>query len=243
MAQGAVCHLHRWPVKSLAGEAVTALRLDHRGIAGDRAHALFEAHDRSPTRPARRLTIRQVPGMLRWSASYPDAPDDALEPDAVPLPRVVAPDGSAFAWDDPALDAALTHDLGRPVRRHRDAALMQDLGNSILVTTEASLRAISLAVGRPLERQRFRPNLHLALDAPAFAEEDWEGRRLRVGDVELELLHPSVRCVIPTRDPRTTAKDARILRWLARERRTLFGINARAYGPGRVALGDPVELR
>jgi MOSC domain-containing protein YiiM len=32
------------------------------------------------------------------------------------------------------------------------------------------------------------------------------------------------------------------LRWLTGERSGLFGINARATAPGRVAVGDPVEL-
>jgi uncharacterized protein YcbX len=76
----------------------------------------------------------------------------------------------------------------------------------------------------------------------AYAEERWEGRRLRVGDTVLELLHPCVRCVIPTRDPDTTEKHADLLRWLTRERAGLFGINARAADAGRIALGDPVEL-
>jgi uncharacterized protein YcbX len=76
----------------------------------------------------------------------------------------------------------------------------------------------------------------------AYAEERWEGRRLRVGDTVLALLHPCVRCVIPTRDPDTTEKHADLLRWLTRERAGLFGINARAADAGRIALGDTVEL-
>ncbi len=51
----------------------------------------------------RRLTVRQVPRMLKWSAAYPQAPGADLDPDAPPLPVVTAPDGRTFAWDDPAL--------------------------------------------------------------------------------------------------------------------------------------------
>jgi uncharacterized protein YcbX len=235
---GTVASLHRWPVKSLAGEPAAALRLDERGIAGDRAHALFDQHKGSP----RRLTIRQAPGMLRWAAAYPDAPGDALDPGAVPLPRITAPNGTVFAWDDPRLPAALAADLGREVALRRDLALMQDLGDSILVTTQPTLDAVAQALGRPLDLRRFRTNIHLDIDAGAYAEERWEGRRLRVGETVLELLHACERCVIPTRDPDTTAKDAEILRWLTRERAGLFGINARATGAGRIAVGDPVSL-
>jgi uncharacterized protein YcbX len=235
---GTVASLHRWPVKSLAGEEAQALLLDPRGVAGDRAHAVFDTFKGAP----RRLTVREAPGMLRWAATYEGVPGDALRPGAVPLPRVVAPDGAVFAWDDPRLPAALSADLGREVALRRHLGLMQDLGNSVLVTTQATLDATAAALGRPLDLRRFRTNIHLMLDADPYAEESWAGRRLRIGDAELQLLHPCERCVIPTRDPDTAAKDPEILRWLTREHGGLFGINARVRGDTRIAVGDPVEL-
>jgi uncharacterized protein YcbX len=63
---------------------------------------------------------------------------------------------------------------GLAARRHRDLGGQQDLRASVLVTTEASRRAVAEALGRPVELRRFRANLHLDLDAPAFAEERWE---------------------------------------------------------------------
>jgi uncharacterized protein YcbX len=240
---GTVASLHRWPVKSLAGEDADALWLDPRGVAGDRAHALYDTFKDEP----RRLTVRQAPGLLRWRAAYADAPGGDLRPDAVPLPTLTAPTGEAFAWDDPALPDALGDDLGRAVTLRRDEALMQDLNDSILVTTQATLEAVGAALGDPaLDLRRFRTNVHVVLDddAPAFAENDWEGRTLTVGAVTLDLLHPCVRCVIPTRDPDTTDKDPNILKWLTRHREGLFGINARMRGggSGRIAVGDAVEL-
>ena len=70
VAAGTVVSLHRWPVKSLAGEPVDALRIDARGAGGDRAQALFGIFGGE----RRRLTVRQVPRMLKWSAAYPQAP-------------------------------------------------------------------------------------------------------------------------------------------------------------------------
>lgn len=239
MPAGRVASLHRWPVKSLAGEDAAALTLDGRGIAGDRAHALYDTFKGEP----RRLTVRQAPRLLRWRAAYPGAPGDALGADAVPLPYLTAPDGTTYAWDDPVLPGALSDDLGRAVTLHRDTALMQDLGDSILVTTQATLDAAGAALGAPLDLRRFRTNIHVVLDdAPAFAEERWEGRHLQVGATTLDLLHPCVRCVIPTRDPDSTAKDPAILKWLTRHHGGLFGINARARTSGRVAVGDRVVL-
>jgi uncharacterized protein YcbX len=195
----------------------------------------------------KRLTAREAPGMLRWRAAYAEVPSDALRVDDVPLPTLTAPDGTAFRWDDPDLPAALSDDLGRAITLRRDLALMQDLGDSILVTTQATLAAVARALGRELDLRRFRTNIHVVLDdatAP-YAEEGWEGRRLRVGDVVLDLLHPCERCVIPTRDPDTQVKDPNILKWLTREHRGLFGINARVGGGdirGTVRVGDQVAL-
>jgi uncharacterized protein YcbX len=239
MAEGVLAGLARWPVKSLGGEALTVARLDWRGLGGDRAYALLDLRE---GRDGRWVTIRQAPGMLAWSAAYPDAPDDRLDPADPPPPTLRAPDGTRWGWDDPGLDRALADDLGLPVRRHRDLGGQQDLRASVLVTTEASRRAVEAALGRPLELRRFRTNLHLELDAPAFAEEGWDGGRLQVGEVILDLLHPCARCVIPTRHPDDLSRWPELLRWLHRRRGGLFGVNARVVTPGRVRVGDPVTV-
>jgi hypothetical protein len=232
---GHVASLHRWPVKSMGGQQVPFLDVDARGAAGDRAHALFDEHRGAP----RRLTARQAPRLLLWHAAYGDA-EVVLDDPAAPM--LTAPGGAALRWDDPALPAALEADLGRPVALRRDAGLMQDLERSLLVTVGTSHRTAEAALG-PLDARRWRTNLHVELDAPAFAENAWEGAELAVGGAVLELLHPCVRCVIPTRDPDTAERRGEILRWLAAEHGTIFGINARATGPARIAEGDPVELR
>jgi uncharacterized protein len=239
VADGVLTWLARWPVKSLGGEVLGAARLDWRGLGGDRAHALL---DRRQGREGRWVTIRQAPRMLGWSAAYPDAPDDRLDPAAPPPPRLHAPDGRVWSWDAPGLEDTLAADLGVPVRRHRDLGGQQDLQASVLVTTEASRRAVEAALGRPVELRRFRTNLHLDLDAPAFAEERWEGGRLRVGEVTLALANPCIRCVIPTRDPDDLSRWPELLRWLHRRRGALFGVNASVVAGGRVRVGDPVTV-
>jgi uncharacterized protein YcbX len=239
LAEGTLAGLARWPVKSMAGELLRAARLDGRGLGGDRTHALLDARG---DQDGRLLTASRAPRLLAWAAAYPDAPDDALDPAAPPAPCVRAPDGTAWSWDDPRLAAAIEADVGLPVRLRRDPAGQQDLERSVLVTTEASLAALQAALGRPVDLRRFRTNLHLDLDAPAFAEERWQGGRLRVGEVTMALLHPCARCVIPTRDPDDQGRWPELLRHLHRARAGLFGINARVLDGGRVALGDRVTL-
>ncbi len=238
MIRGRVVSLHRWPVKSLAGEAVEALVVDGRGVAGDRAHALTDIGRSDPAAP-RLLTARTAPGMLRWSAAYPDEPSD---PDDPSVPVLASPDGVAYAWDDPALPAALEADLGRPVGLRRDPRGQQDLPGTVLVTTGATHAALDATLG-DLDLRRWRTNVHVELeDVPAFAEERWEAGTMRIGEARLDLLHPCLRCVIPTRDPETTVKRGEILRWLTRERAGMFGINARPTGRARIAVGDEVQV-
>ena len=236
LATGRVTELHRWPVKSMAGQPVDALNLDERGAAGDRAHALFDEFKGAP----RRLTVRQVPRMLLWRAGYDGA---EVTPQEVPFPELTAPDGRTFDWRDPQLPPALEDDLGRPVALRRDLGLMQDLDHSLLVTTQATLDAVSAALDTEIDLRRFRTNVHVVLDAEPYAEEEWEGRELTIGDAAFRLLHPCERCVIPTRDPDSAQKWPELLRWLTRERRMLFGMNARPLRPARIAIGDPVSLR
>jgi uncharacterized protein len=227
MPRGRVLELHRWPVKSFAGEPVDAVEVDRSGVAGDRAHALSDTFRDAP----RTLTVRQAPRMLGWRAAYPHGPGEP--------PLVTAPDGRRFGWDDPALPGALSEDLGREVTLGPGTP---DLPDSVLVTFEATRRAIEGELG-PLDLRRFRTNLHVELEeAGAYAEEGWEGRTLRVGEVELALLHPCERCVIPTRHPDTHEKWPELLRWLTREHAGRFGINARPLGPATISVGDPVEL-
>jgi uncharacterized protein YcbX len=178
--------------------------------------------------------------MLLWQAAY----DGEIDTGEVPTPALTAPDGRTFSWEDDDLEQALEDDLGRPVVLKRDLGLMQDLEHSLLVTTQATLDAVATELGTPLDLRRFRTNVHVVLDdASAYAEEDWEGRELAIGEATFRLLHPCERCVIPTRDPDTTDKWAELLRWLTRERRGLFGMNARPLHAARIALGDPVSLR
>jgi uncharacterized protein YcbX len=227
---GTVLSLHRWPVKSFRGEDHETLDLDARGVPGDRAHAVW-------LKGGKRATARVVPGLLRWSARYEEDVNGAI-----PTPRVTAPDGTTYAWDDPRLPAALTQDLGRDVDTVHDPAGMQDLPNSILVTFEATRRALEEELGEPVDLRRFRPNVHVDADAGPWGEAGWEGRKLMIGDAELELLHPCLRCSIVARDPETNAKSPAVLKRLVREHGAIFGINARPLTEATIRLGDPVTI-
>ena len=226
---GTVTQLHRWPVKSMGGQPMDTLEVGVHGAAGDRAHAVFDVHKGRP----RRLTAREAPRLLAWGAVYRDGAGEAV---------LRSPDGRDWSWADPGLAAALSADLAREVTLRTDADGQQDLPDSLLVTVQATLDAVAGELRANLDLRRFRTNIHLEMDADPFAEESWEGRVLRVGDTELELLHPCERCAIPTRDPDTQEKWAPLLRHLFDRHSGWFGINARAREDATIAVGDPVTL-
>jgi uncharacterized protein YcbX len=239
MPEGRVLELWRWPVKSMAGEEVRSFRLDERGVGGDRTHAVLH-HHKGEWKP---LTAREAPRLLAWHAAYPFAPDAGLRPDDPPHAQVTGPDGRSWRWGDPRLRSALAEDLGRDVRLRRDPAGIQDLERSVLVTTEATRAALAEELGTPLDLRRFRTNVHLELDAEPWADHGWEGGTLRLdGGVVMRLLHPCVRCAIPTRDPVTTAKWPELLRHLDARHETLFGINARVMQAGRIAADATLSI-
>jgi len=97
----------------------------------------------------------------------------------------------------------------------------------------------------PLPMTRFRPNVVVS-GAPAFAEDDWIGRRLRIGTVPLRAPKPSDRCVVTTTDQETGERGREPLRTLARHRRfgqaLLFGLNLIPDGTGEIRAGDEVAL-
>jgi uncharacterized protein YcbX len=235
MASGTVQTLRRFPVKSFAGEIVDAFNVDGHGVAGDRTHALY-------VKGGKRLTARVAPRLLAWGARYADHPGDALLPHDPPAPQLTDPDGRPWRWGEEGLAEMLSEHANRDVDLTRDPAGQQDLADSILITVEDTRAQLEDELGAPVDIRRFRPNIHVQLDTDPFAENGWEGRRLRIGDAELELLHPCVRCVMVTKDPDTQETWAHLLRHLVRRRNAIFGINARPVRPARIAAGDSVEL-
>jgi len=235
MFQGTVAGLHRWPVKSLRGERVAAARFDDRGMAGDRAFALIDLREK---RKGKVVTVRQNPGMLAWSSSY-----DGAEVDYAAPPTLRGPDGATWAWADPELPGALTESFGIPLEL-RAADGMQDRGPTVLVTVEASRLALEQELSAPVELDRFRPNVHLTLDAPAFAEEDWgAGTTITIGDVELTATGdnsgPCIRCAVPSWDPVGRERWPKLQTWLIEQHDNKFGLIMRVTRPGVSRVGEP----
>jgi hypothetical protein len=94
------------------------------------------------------------------------------------------------------------------------------------------------------DRRRFRPNFLIRTDEKlrGLAEVDWCGRELRAGGVAIKLEMPTVRCVMTTQAQPGLAKDPSVLRTIVRDASQNVGVYASVASPGRVEVGDRVEI-
>jgi uncharacterized protein YcbX len=91
------------------------------------------------------------------------------------------------------------------------------------------------------DHRRFRPNIYFeGADGPI--EQDWIGRRVRVGDLVLSVDKPDVRCVITTIDPDTIEVDLDVLKRTNDELGGVMGVYCTVVEPAMVSVGDEVRV-
>ena len=228
---GWVAGLWRYPVKSMAPESLAQVGVSWHGVAGDRRWALLDDGRRGSGFPW--VTQRERPELARYRPSFrvPDRPDKS------PV-EVTTPDGDVLAITDPALVAGLGADV-RAVKQDRGIFDTMPLS---LITTQ-TVTALGEIVGRPLEVERFRPNVLVVAERDAaFAEDDWVGCSVSIGGACLRIDARDRRCVSVNVDPVTTERDPSILRAIVRSRGARLGVYGSTVQPGDVAIGDPVVL-
>jgi uncharacterized protein len=228
---GKVVGLSRYPVKSMAEEALGAVDVDWHGLAGDRRWAFIRDGMARSGFPW--LTIRELPAMRHYVPFFvePDRPDDSRT-------MVRTPGGDELEVIDPVL----ADELGGAVRVIKQHVGVFDTMPLSLVTTQ-SILSLDTWVAPALTAERFRPNLLIdAVDDVAFPEDDWIGAVLRIGDLRMRVDQRDARCVMINIDPVTDEKHPEVLRTVARERASSFGVYGATVTPGRVVLGDRVTL-
>jgi uncharacterized protein YcbX len=117
-------------------------------------------------------------------------------------------------------------------------------GFPLLLISEASLNDLNRQLTKPVDMRRFRPNI-VVKGCEAFAEDHWKS--ITMGDLQLDIVKPCSRCVIPSIDPDTASKDSEVLKALARTRRinsanndhaVYFGQNVLHRQQGVISVGD-----
>jgi uncharacterized protein YcbX len=106
----------------------------------------------------------------------------------------------------------------------------------------ASVRDLAERLGKSLDPLRFRANLYVE-GWPAWAENDWTGRRIELGEVQTEVFKPIVRCAAPGVDPTSAVRDldipAELFRFYGHAH---CGIYVQVKAGGTVREGDPVTI-
>ena len=246
-----VASLHTYPIKG-------GHRLDHDeaavepwGLAGDRRWMVIDPEGVGITqRTAARLAVLsarprpggltvRAPGLADLDVAEPvDGPKEFVRvfSDKAPVPARLALADEWFSdlLDRPARLAWLGDPTARPIEGDAldgDRVNFAD-GYPLLLTTEASHAAVNdwlyESGNEPVPMTRFRPNVVVSGARP-WAEDDWPGRRLRLGDVVLRAVSSCTRCVVTTVDQETGTGGRQPLHILGRHRRfpegLLFGIN------------------
>ncbi|OUM08183.1 MOSC domain-containing protein [Pseudomonas syringae] len=261
--------LYRYPLKSCKSESLQRASFDALGLAGDRRWMLVDESN------GRFFTQRALPQMSQLSVLWNASGGVTLSaPGFVPLDVAVPLDVEASlrgvtVWRDSlqvpdAGDAAaewVSRLIGKPTRmvympveraRRMPGGYGRDDGQvnfadgfPLLLIGQGSLDDLSVRLGRPMEMQRFRPNLVIE-GAEAFAEDRW--KRIRIGDIEFRLLKPCARCILTTIDPATGERSpdrepfATLKTYRQVEGDVLFGQNMVNEGAGELHVGMSVEV-
>ena len=216
--------IHRYPVKSMAGERLPHTHLTPHGLAHDRLYA-FE----SPQAPAGMLRVSgpQRRDLLRYRA-YLDQQN---------LTRVITPQDTDLAIDDPNL-------LGPHFSLTYEHTPQTDVRPLALISTQ-TIQQLAAELDHPLDPLRFRANLYLDCPTGPFTEDTWVGRTVRIGATATILIRErDPRCRFITYDPTDPQADPlfTLMKLLDRHHQGRAGVYATILTPGPIAEGDPLAV-
>ncbi len=248
-----VARLGVTPVKALAMLAPDTVFLEHHGVAENRRFYLVDEHG-GLVNGRQSGALAQVraacdPDATQLTLDFPNA---ARVESRVRLAETLETDFWGRSVTGRVCEgpwaAALSDRAGQTVRlvRAERAGDACDFYPLTLVSTASLYELVRRGGATGLgDGRRFR--MLLTLDGCRPHEEDeWQGRRLRVGEATIRVGRPVPRCVITTLNPDTGDRDLDTLRAIKDYRglsdgRTIdFGVYGEVEEPGRVRVGDSV---
>jgi len=208
-----VSELWRYPAKSLKGERLNEVELTEEGLLGDRL-----VHVRS--RGGRVITSRTKPRLLALHGTL-DADGQALI-DSRP-------------WHADESRAAVRAAAGDDAELVTSDGLDRFDVLPLSVATDGAIAAVGV------DRRRLRPNILIG-GVEGLAERSWPGFQLRIGEALVAVARVRPRCVMTTYDPDTQAQDHSVLRRIVSDFGGAFALDCAVVEPGRISVGDRVEL-
>jgi uncharacterized protein YcbX len=120
---------------------------------------------------------------------------------------------------------------------------MDDVQGFVSIINLASVRALEASLGRPVDPRRFRANLYVE-GWPAWVENKLAGGRIVIGEAQLKVAKPIVRCVASHVDPESGERDVEVVRGLFDGfGHILCGVYASVVCGGLLLLGDAVDFQ
>ena len=264
---GTVTVIRRYPVKSMLGEDLRSAAVTAAGLEGDRTIAVI---DQQTGTVATAKHPRLWRGLLAFAAQWNDG-----------APRIIMPDGTSIAVTDDAAHQELTRSLQREVRlsaeRPAGARVERPAPEDVIAAgddADVPYQTIEIGAGTPgstfvdfapvhlitsatlgsagAEMIRYRPNL--VISSPAgkpFAENDWAGSDIAIGEVVLRVIIPTPRCAVPTLAHGSLPRRTDAVRVLLEHNRIdvpglgthpCLGAYAQVLRGGTITTGDRAEL-
>ena len=224
-----VAALHRYPVKSVLGEQLTAVDLDERGVAGDRAWSVRTAAGKLGSGKATKR-FEAVIGLLEMRACTNDG-----------RVEVTLPSGDTYDVTDPDAAEHLSRHIGQPLTFVPEGDVSHFDDGPVSLIGLASVCALGEARGEPVDAARFRANIHVETVEP-FIEDEWIGRQVRIGSAALEVVLPSPRCVMINMKTAELPAQPGNLAAIGQLHGQCLGVIARVVKPGRVVVGDELVV-
>ena len=242
-----VSSIWRHPIKALGRESLTSVALKTgECLPWDRVWALAHETSKAKTGEWARCgnfnRAAGVPALMAITAElneatqeitlhHPDRPDFTFHPDDAPEALV--------AWSAPLVPsgrAQPSHVMRLDKHGYPDSAYP-----SVSLANTASHNQVEQHLGRDLSIHRWRSNIWFDGATP-WAEFDWVGKDIAIGNAILRVKEPATRCMSTAANPETGQRDADTLGALEHFGHQEFSVLAEVIQDGTIALGDSVQV-
>lgn len=231
---GRVKEIRRFPVKSILGESLSRVSIDHRGLFGDRLWAIKNLNGKFGSGKTTRR-FQRMDGLFNYRASFHGS--NLI---------ITMPDGTNYRVDNKNVNVneALSKRLGYQVTLSQEELISHFDEGPISIITTSSLHMLSEELGEPVDPRRFRANILIDTESTAFIEKDWVDQQIKIGpNVTLSVVAPLQRCVMLNNSQEELKQDARVLRTLASHHDAQFGVWAKVEHNGEINVGDETFIR
>ena len=231
MTSGRIVLVTRYPVKSMGGEQLASAEVGPEGLFADREYAVYGADGKLASGKHSRRFRRMDPVF------------DLVAAKRGPETVVTLGDGTEVVVGQPDSDAILSAHFGEPVSLKRETDVPHQDAAQLSIVGSATLAELGRheGDGRPVDPRHLRANIVVQTEQP-YAEEDWVGHDVTIGEVGLRVSEPIERCrMVGVAQVGLPARPG-MLRAISDHHDLFAGIYASITRPGTIEVGDVVTI-